>query len=80
MDTEKDFEEATGTGVDEADLATLDVVEDEDPVDLDAALPVDPTIVDPLLALDDESEDKEDAELDDRAEIEAVMWQDYDEK
>ncbi|MDB5188850.1 MAG: hypothetical protein JWM92_448 [Candidatus Nomurabacteria bacterium] len=72
MDTEKDFEEATGTGVDETDLAALEVVDDEEVVVDDDKL-ADDTLVDPLLGLDDEQKDPEE-EDDLKSEIEDYIF------
>lgn len=78
-DTEDDFKAMTGEGIEDGEIPTL--IDEEDPVDLDEKLPPEDVIADPLLALnDDEDKDDPDAELDDKAEIEAVMWQDYDER
>jgi hypothetical protein len=75
-DTEDDFKAMTGEGVEEGEIPTL--IDEEDPIDIDEKIP-DDAIIDPLLPIDDD-EDKEEDELDDKAEIEAVMWQDYDER
>ena len=72
MDTEKDFEEATGTGVDETDLATLEVVDDEEAAVDDDKL-ADDTLVDPLLGPDDEQKDPEE-EDDLKSEIEDYIF------
>jgi len=72
-DTEDEFKAATEGGLDDADLAGLtEVIEDEEVV-------VDDGIIDPLLPIDEEEEKEEDID-DDKADMEALMWQEYDER
>ncbi len=78
MDTAEEFKAETGEGLDEGDIGSLNIVDEEDP-DVEEKLPED-GVVDPLLPLEDEEDDKEPDELDDKAEIEAYMYQDYEER
>ena len=79
-DTEDDFKAMTGEGIEEGEVPTL-IDDDEDPIiDLDDKL-IEDGIIDPLLPLDEDSEeDKDDDDLDDKADMEALMWQEYDER
>jgi hypothetical protein len=74
MDTEKDFEELTGAGVDTDDTAALTEVEEELPED-GLLAEADPALVDPED--DGAFGGEEDSE---EAEISAYMLQDYEER
>lgn len=62
MDTEKDFEEATGTGIDDTDIAALDiVVDDDDPIEVEEKIL--PEDIDPEVEPEVEEEDDIETEI-----------------